>query len=307
MEDNGNFRTSIKGFNKQDVLDYIDSMQSQHMGDLQTKDKQVMHLRQQLTEQQENEEKIKQQLEELQRDTQGLREENIQLKQRYEDNSRLLMDNQRLTQEAEILRLEKNDLNARLVNLQLRMDSVTELEEQVKTLTAQLSQRSAQFEESSVREQETAAAIESLCAEKDDLEEQLNQYKEKIQKTEQELKEYQEGSCRYDGFIGDVGSFIMELHAMGQRFLETAYKRSDSCIKVLETSVSAISARLTEAREQVGQARQELVDQGASAGMRLDELVQALEESANTISNPQANAHSAIAQEKDFEMDGKEE
>ncbi len=39
---------------------------------------------------------------------------------------------------------------------------------------------------------------------------------------------------RYDELVGDVGSLVMEVRSMGQRFLDTACRRGESGIEALE-------------------------------------------------------------------------
>ena len=71
---------------------------------------------------------------------------------------------------------------------------------------------------------------------------------------------------------------------MGQRFLETAYKRSDAVSTAWRNPCKPCRTG-GDARE-MSKARQELLDYGAIAGLRLDELMQTLENSAGAISDP---------------------
>ena len=67
---------------------------------------------------------------------------------------------------------------------------------------------------------------------------------------------------------------------MGQQFLETSYKRSESCLDALDDAVTSLEQQMTDTRSDMEQARQELQDHSMAAGLRLDELVQALEDTA---------------------------
>lgn len=302
MEESGSFRTSIKGFHKQDVLEYIDSMQSRYMMDLQAKENQITHLKKAASEQETKIGDLNGQvgelanrLEELKKQAEDLGGENAALKQHQEDTGHLRSEYRQLIKETEILRLEKKDLSAHVAEMQTRINSVRDLERQIRELGEQLNRKNALLEKNVSGQRETEDLVSSLRGEKEELEQQLAISRRELKDAETKMEEYQKVNRSYDDFVGDVGSFIMELRSMGQRFLETAYKRSDSCLKVLESSVAAVSSQLTDASTQVGIARQELLDHGTTAGMRLDELVQALEESAETIANPEESPKDSAA------------
>ena len=57
----------------------------------------------------------------------------------------------------------------------------------------------------------------------------------------------------------------------------------------MESSVISLSTQLQNAREQVEQARKEMADQGSLAGLRLDEMVQALEDSSAKIAQQKSD------------------
>lgn len=67
---------------------------------------------------------------------------------------------------------------------------------------------------------------------------------------------------------------------MGQHFLETTYKRSEQGLEALDDAVSALERQLADNRAEVEQARQDLLDSSTAAGLKLEELMQGLEESA---------------------------
>ena len=272
-QDSGNFRTALNGFNKADVLDYIDAIQSRRSIDLELKNQQVAELQNSLSAQETTVDELKKQLELDENELVELRDENAFLKQTGSDTTRLQSDFNRLAQEADILRLEKQDLQARLLGLQNKLSSVDELQKRVQDLTEQNDYLCATQEDCSSRDQESSQVISDLRNEKEALTAQLT-------KAEQHNASLRETGRRYYSFIGDVGSFIMELHSMGQRFLETSYKRSESCLQSIEDSVTTLSKQLTDTRTHVDTARQQLTERGTLAGLRLDELVQSLEESA---------------------------
>lgn len=75
----------------------------------------------------------------------------------------------------------------------------------------------------------------------------LHELADQLEETEKQRIALLESNRRYEALAGDVGSFVMELHTMGQRFLETAYQRSDACLNAVEGVVGSLSSRLGEA------------------------------------------------------------
>ena len=280
MAEEGSFRTSFSGFHKADVLAYIDTVNSRHEAELQERAQETEQLRQAVSAQEAYVAELKQQYERAARDAEELRQQNEELRRQSERSHRQEAECHRLSDEAEILRMEKEAMNVRLEGMQKRLDAVSSLEEELAGLRRQEQEWTARCERSREREEEETRAMEALRSERDDLARALEEADVRRQAAERERDMLRESNRRYEALSGDVGAFVMELHSMGQRFLEIAYKRSDACLNAVESAVGSLSSRLGEARAQTDQARQELLDQGATAGMRLDELVQKLEESA---------------------------
>ena len=273
MAEEGSFRTSISGFHKADVLSYIDTMQSRHDEELRGRDLEIGRLRQAVTAQETYVTELKEQTDRSLEETESLRRENETLRAEMEKINRQEDDCRRLSEEAEILRMEKTELTARLEEMRRRLDSVASLEEELAGLRRQEQEWAARCEAEQQREEAGERERAFWQKEKAELVDQLEE-------TEKQRIALLESNRRYEALAGDVGSFVMELHTMGQRFLETAYQRSDACLNAVEGVVGSLSSRLGEARAQTDKARQELADQGTTAGLRLDELVQKLEESA---------------------------
>lgn len=89
-----------------------------------------------------------------------------------------------------------------------------------------------------------------------------------------------------EALVGDAGAFVMEMYAMGQRFLEIAYRRGDSGLTGMETALDTLTRQVEETRGQIQTARQELREYGTTAGLRLDELAQNLEQAAGPVKPP---------------------
>jgi chromosome segregation ATPase len=254
------FRSSINGFNKADVLDYIDAMQSRHIEEFNAAKKQIDDLHKAVNEKTSENESLKANLELLNSKLILMEEENNSLKNTTQEKMRYAADLRRLAEEVEVLRLEKKEYMERLAELQESPKAVGEsdLRDEIESLKNE--------------NQQLSLLNKRLQTSNDDLKKQLS--------------EVDEANKRYNGLVGDAGAFILEMYSMGQRFLETAYKRSDGCLNSMEESLQTLSAQAADARENVKKARQELLDYGAIAGLRLDELMQTLENSAGAISDP---------------------
>ena len=97
------------------------------------------------------------------------------------------------------------------------------------------------------------------------------------------LAELEAENKRYTDMVGDVGTFIVEIRSLGQSFLEAAYKRSEGCLDALDDAVAELECQVGEAKTAMEDARTALSDCSSSAGVRLEELVQKLEDAASTM------------------------
>ncbi|HBT64275.1 MAG TPA: hypothetical protein DEB10_06400, partial [Ruminococcaceae bacterium] len=103
--EDGIFRNAVKGFNKSDVLEYIDAMKSRYMEDLNLSQKQIDDLQNSLTLQLSENNTIKSSIDQLKAEINQLTEENNRLKQTAQDKMRYGADLRRLAQEVEVLRV----------------------------------------------------------------------------------------------------------------------------------------------------------------------------------------------------------
>lgn len=317
MAEQGNFRTALNGFNKSDVLEYIDAMQSRYVSDLEVSQRHISDLQNSIHAQQADRENLKNQIERLEGDIAGLQEENEKLKQTAQDKSRYASDIRRLAQEVEILRLEKKEYTARLAELQEYAVSADALERQVEALKAQTGHNSSMRQADPSEIEEANTMIGKLKHENEELQAKLKYLQERsaelesnlsresnfvierlkndnqmlaarLKEAQEQIDELQtagEAGQQYKRLIGDAGAFVMEMYSMGQHFLELAFKRSDGCLESMEESLSILSAQTCDARDKVKNARQALLDYGSLAGLRLDEMMQTLECSAGNTSD----------------------
>ena len=102
------------------------------------------------------------------------------------------------------------------------------------------------------------------------------------------IRELEAENRRYDELVGDVGSLVMEVRSMGQRFLDTACRRGESGIEALEEGLASMEGMLQQARDRVEETRSQLREQEEAAGLRLEELVQSLEQAVGQAEAPLA-------------------
>lgn len=289
MTENGTFRTSFSGFNKADVLHYIDTLQAHFAEEtvrLQTEAENARQQAQQAAADTAAQLAEQQRLRELaEQRAASLSEETGRLQKLVDDHMATNRDLRARLEEANAAAAQGRDLAQRLQRAEAQAQQAVAardqavqqaVREQAEALHGQLRQVRADLEKA---EQE-AAEVGALRADNIRLSQEVATAREQVAAQGRRLEQLQADRDRYASLIGDVGSFIMEIRAMGQQFLETSYKRSESCLDALDDAVTSLEQQMTDTRSDMEQARQELQDHSMAAGLRLDELVQALEDTA---------------------------
>ncbi len=299
MAELGSFRVAFKGFNKADVLEYIDSLKSRHADETSMLQQQIEKLQETLTANESENSELKSQNEQLISVSDKLNSEVERFKQYAEEKQKYEEDLSRIKREVEVLRQDKNQLMARNTAMQDTVTAADELKRQIEALKEENRRYNKCRQSETARIDYATKSISVLKEENkklrtklddsgviaEQLKEQIRQQKRKISELQIHIDNMSESNKRYDVLVGDAGAFIMEMYSMGQHFLEIAYKRSDGCLSDMESSLVSLSQQANNAREQVKKARKELLDYGAVAGLRLDELMQSLEDSAGDLSS----------------------
>lgn len=275
MGENGTFRTSFSGFHKGDVLNYIDALQARQAQETAQLQEEAQHAREQAGQLQAQLEESARLAEEAQAARLALEEENTRLRQQADEQAREEQSLRLRAAAAEDYQREIRRLNERL-------------REQEQRAEAELQQRVAVCrEEEAQRLREARERADKLQRELEELRQATAASRGGREKLEAALKESEDrcqhlraAVAKYEDLVGDVGGFIMEIRAMGQHFLETTYKRSEQGLEALDDAVSALERQLADNRAEVEQARQDLLDSSTAAGLKLEELMQGLEESA---------------------------
>ena len=317
MSEPGTFRTSMRGFHKGDVLEYIDSLQSLHAEETAQTQMELQEMRQQLDVE-------KQLSEELQTKLSAAEEESACLHKQIGEQ---LAINESLRMQAESAEKVQKECDALAESLRTSYDKQTalagqlecvrhEYEDQLTALRSenqnlreqadrviQAEKKAADLHgEAEALRQRAASYIqraEDTAAGKAETEKQLQECREALAEQVEKAEKCLAENRRYASLIGDVGSFIMEIRSMGQQFLETSYKRSESCLDALDDAVTALEQQMTDTRSDMELARQELLDHSTSAGLRLDELSQPLEESASQLSEDSTTQEDVKSDHKD--------
>ena len=272
MGENGTFRTSFSGFHKGDVLNYIDSLQARQAEETASLREAVRRAEERAGEAEEKLAQALRQEEENHTALQALEEENARLKQQAEERSSEEQSLRLRAAAAEDYQREMRRLSQRLKEQEQRR------EEELQSRLA------ACREEESGKRRETQARCDQLQKELEELKQATAASRGGRERLEAALKASEDrcdqlraALARYEELVGDVGGFIMEIRAMGQHFLETTYKRSEQGLEALDDAVSALERQLADNR---GEVEQDLLDSSTAAGLKLEELIQELEESA---------------------------
>ncbi|MDD3693711.1 MAG: hypothetical protein PHX02_07430 [Oscillospiraceae bacterium] len=299
MAEFGSFRVAFKGFNKADVLEYIDDLKSLHADETRMLQQQIEKLQETFTANESENSELKSQNEQLVSELNKLNSEAERFKQYVQEKQKYEEDLSRLKREVEVLRQEKKQLFDRNAAMQEKVTAADELKRQIEALkeenrrfnkcrqseTARIDYATKSISVLKEENKKLRTKLEDAGALAEQLKEQIRQQKKRISELQIHIDNMSESNKRYDVLVGDAGAFIMEMYSMGQHFLEIAYKRSDGCLDEMESSLISLSQQANNAREQVKKARQELLDYGAVAGLRLDELMQSLEDSAGALSS----------------------
>lgn len=243
MAEFGTFRTSLSGFNKKDVLDYIDELQKTHAEELAV----------------------------LQEERDRLFQENQELAARESESagkvSQAEENADRLTARVEDLQRE----NARIQNRWMARFS----------LPARSSGRWQIWKRSGGRRKACNSAWPPVRRPRSAPPLWRRKRHDSWMRTagwpgswngsagdgarqrtpDRRIRELEAENRRYDELVGDVGSLVMEVRSMGQRFLDTACRRGESGIEALEEGLASMEGMLQQARDRVEETRSQLREQ----------------------------------------------
>ncbi len=268
MAEFGTFRTSLSGFNKKDVLDYIDELQKTHAEELavlqEERDRLFQENQELAARESESAGKVSQAEENADRLTarvEDLQRENARIQKSLDGSLQFTGALKRQVADLEEIRREKESLQQRLAACEEAAQRTTSLEEEKTRLMDENSRLARELER---LRRETVPAADA----------------------DRRIRELEAENRRYDELVGDVGSLVMEVRSMGQRFLDTACRRGEIGIEALEEGLASMEGMLQQARDRVEETRSQLREQEEAAGLRLEELVQSLEQAVGQAEAP---------------------
>ena len=243
MAENCGFRSKFGGFNKDDVLTYINTLQEEHSRELAL---------QQQTAAAEHEAYEK-----------ALSEANAALE---EQHTALLAE-----------RAEQEKLQA-LINEQYEANRELRLQlaeaEEARRSHAAMQTRVAELE------QQNAAVKRETAQQAAATEQELRRELAALRAEKQQLAAE---NRRYHELVNEVGRFVVEVRGMGARYLEEANERCAARLSSLSQSIASLTTALDAAARELSAAEEALTVQNSHAEQRLLELADELERSAAAV------------------------
>lgn len=243
MAENCGFRSKFGGFNKEDVLTYINALQEEHSRELAAQ-------QQTATAEREAYEK-------------ALNEANAALEEQH---------NTLLAEREEQARLQQLINEQYEANRELR-DQVAQSEE-ARATNATLKARVAQLEAECAAVKKEAESAHA--AEEQELRRQLAAMRAENQRIKEENRRYHE-------LVSDVGRFVVDVRAMGSRYLEEANERSRTRLTTISQAIEELRGALDVAAKELDVANEALDAQNNRAEQRLIELAEELDRSAASL------------------------
>lgn len=248
MAQSGIFRTSMRGFNKQEVLQYIEEMNNRSASQETAATTQIAALQQEVTQLREVYESTRQAL--------AASEENAtQLQNLVNDYRRTVKDLGDSAAKADALNRERVELHAQKVQAE---QSVAALKVKTETQEAQIAALSAELETQRVSAQ------------------QLEVYARQQDAARQALAE----NRRYRALIGHVGTFVADVRQMNQSILDSTCREGVELTEAIEAQLTILEAQLADSRQELAQLRQGLLERQNAVNDRLDTMMQRLEQNA---------------------------
>ncbi len=248
MAENCGFRSKFGGFNKDDVLAYINALQEEHGRELATQQQTATA--------------------EIEAYQKALAEANAALE---EQHAALLAERE----EQEKLQALINEQYAANRELRVQLAQTEEARNGYAALKARVSEL----------EQQHAVAKREAAQQSAVLEQQLRCELAALRTEKQRL---QAENQRYHELVSEVGRFVVEVRGMGARYLEEAHERCSARLTSLGQTIASLTTALAAAAGELSAAEEALTVQNSHAEQRLMELADELERSAAAVENASA-------------------
>ncbi|MBR3289294.1 MAG: hypothetical protein IKI63_00795 [Clostridia bacterium] len=237
MTESSGFRSSLRGFRRQDVLNYIDDLQEEHRQRELRLQKGLVSANQMLRDLSDEVDRLRASLEESGSECDRLRES---LQQTGEECTRL---------KEEVARAEEREETYAEQSRECRRQAEAYEAARSQLLAAQ--QRLSEIEE--LRRREAAEQAETSA------------------EAERRRLEAEETRARYDALTQDMTRYAEELRARGKEFLDTSCRQGATCLDDVEQTVDTLQSHLLDVRRRISDTRGRLEEKSAAAGLKLDE------------------------------------
>lgn len=239
MTDSGEFRISMRGFHRQDVLNYIDELQEEHRERELRLQRGLASANQMLRDLSDEVERLRESLSASGGECDRLRES---LHQTGEERDRL---------REEVARAEEREETYAEQSRECRRQAEAYESAKEQLLAAQA--RLAEIEE--LRRQEAANQAATTA--------------EAVRQRQQA----EESRARYDALTQDMTRFAEELRSRGREFLDVSCQQGETCLDDVEQTVDALECQLLDVRRRISAVRGDLEEKSAAAGLHLDDWV----------------------------------
>lgn len=263
MADIGQFRSVLGGFNKDDVLEYINSLQEQYA-------QQLHDLRKQADAEREAYEK-------------ALNDANAELARQFDQLQQDRTEQDQLRVEQDRLQKLVSEQYSALRELRSRSSVNSGTQDEVKTLRAQLDEEKKRYNRLAAQLQTPA----DTGRKSDTLQTRLDLTTEENARLAAENKRYRE-------LVGDVGNFVVDVRAMGQRYIDDANARCSTHLSTISQIIADLTAHLTAAADDLAAAQSNQGDQMRCANEQMDALVREME---RTVKNEDTDFEAGITAE----------
>jgi len=279
--DEGMFRVGVRGFNKADVLAYIDSLNTAHTSDLQNFQKLYTELQQSFGSLQKVCAKLKSEFDargetiaELEKKaasadeaTASLEVEKAALRSMAESGKDARDSYARLKARMDELQAENESLSKRLSVLgdpdnSEELDHLLALHTEYERRISELEQQLDDARAVAKTQAENESVYTQNKVQLEIVKQQLASAIFRAEAAEKRLVEDEHQRQKYQDFVGSIGAFMAELHSASHGIMQSTFRRSDECLRTIESTISSMRAELEE----------EIVRQNNASGERLNEI-----------------------------------
>ena len=262
MAQSGIFRTTMRGFHKQEVLQYIEELNARVTAEQQA-------LTEQLAQSQQEAAELRTQLTETTEALAASEANGVELQRLVDEYRRTTQELSGCAEQVNELNREKLSLNAQRVRAE---QTVQEQAQTLSDLQATATQQKAELE--AVKQENEA--MQARLKEQSVVEEQ----RLRCARIEENYLRLQEENRRYRALIGSVGTFVAEVRQMNQGILDASCGKELEAIETVEERLALLTAQMEGSRQELCALKETLTERKATADARLSAMMERLEQNA---------------------------